>query len=329
MCTDQGELVTDEAPWGDPPSRQVLWTGLIAALDPPPAVVRRRRACDYQSTFGTEIVRVELADGRRQTLFCKYGPGYIADNGHARGVSYEADVYAHVIDRLDVSTPRFDGAWLNAADGRTLLVLGYLPRAAAIHHSTDPDVLARAAAVLARFHRSSGYASEQTTPNRFDEAFYRRWTERLPALAAGVEGPRWLAELCDGCVRVADRLSDSVAVVVHGELFTSNALVHRRQIYFIDWETAATGAAELDLAALTIGRWSPSCVSAAERAYIDARFGDRPPTGFADTLAAARVYVLLELLSSWLEDAPERLPTSSESWVFDQLRQAGTRLGVL
>jgi aminoglycoside phosphotransferase (APT) family kinase protein len=169
----------------------------------------------------------------------------------------------------------------------------------------------------------------ETELNCFDEAFYRRWTDRLPTLANEIDAPPWLAEVCDGCGRVADRLSGSAPVVVHGELFTSNALVHRREIYFIDWETAATGAGELDLAALTVGGWSVGTVSAAERAYVEARFGDRPPAGFAELLAAARVYVLLELLASWLEDAPDRLPSSSDSWVFEQLRRAANRVGIL
>lgn len=327
MVANERHVMVAPDGFSELPSREALWTALMAIIDPPPAAIRRRRPSAYLSSFGTEVVRIELADGRRKSLFCKYGPDYVDHKGHRRGVAYEAQVYQDVLDGLDVHAPELAGAWLNAADRRTLLAVAYLPWAVPIHSSADLGILPRTAAELGRFHQSAAVTSQQPTLNRFDGVFYRRWAKGLPALAAWIGDAPWLVDLCAGWPRLADSLASASRVVVHGELFTSNALVHRRRIYFVDWESAAVGAGELDLAALTVGRWPPDAVAAAERAYVRARFGYRPPRQFAETLAAARVYVLLDFLSIWLRESPERL--QAESWVLDQLRREATALGVL
>jgi len=58
----------------------------------------------------------------------------------------------------------------------------------------------------------------------------------------------------------------------------------------VDWETAAIGPGEIDLAVFTFD-WDLDELPDLERMYVEARWGGSPPAEFAETLIAARLYV--------------------------------------
>ena len=84
--------------------------------------------------------------------------------------------------------------------------------------------------------------------------------------------------------------------MIHGEYYPKNILVRDAAILPVDWESAAAGVGEIDLATLTTG-WGPAVRSACEGAYVASRWPEGAPHGFERRLDLARMYVRL----CWLE----------------------------
>ena len=93
-------------------------------------------------------------------------------------------------------------------------------------------------------------------------------------------------------------------------------------MYPVDWESAAVGPGEIDLATLT-DRCDPEVVSRCELAYRRARWPDREPPDFAQRLDLARLYVHLR----WLGD--DHRKAGRGRWRFEEVRALGERLGLL
>ena len=72
----------------------------------------------------------------------------------------------------------------------------------------------------------------------------------------------------------------------------------------MDWESAAIGAGEIDLASLTDG-WPTEIAESCEREYAAARWPQGPPPEFAERLALAKLYWGLR----WLGNTPDAFPT--------------------
>ena len=87
--------------------------------------------------------------------------------------------------------------------------------------------------------------------------------------------------------------------MIHGEFTTRNALWDQGRILPIDWETAAVGPAEVDLAVFTYD-WHPDNIKAMERTYVEARWGGSPPDGHEERMLAARLYAAFH----WLFGTP-------------------------
>ena len=90
--------------------------------------------------------------------------------------------------------------------------------------------------------------------------------------------------------RVARLLVEGSLTVIHGEYYPDNVLVRETVVHPVDWQTAAVAAGEIDLAALT-ERWPRGVAEQCENAYRRARWGDRTPASFHETLLAARLYL--------------------------------------
>jgi aminoglycoside phosphotransferase (APT) family kinase protein len=147
--------------------------------------------------------------------------------------------------------------------------------------------------------------------------FHRRWeTQAPPVDGLNALDFRFLAQWCERALATIDAVARNVdvcgatrsyrndielllaapPVLLHGDCFASNALRDDGGIWLTDWELAALGAGEVDLATLTLG-WPASNVSACTSAYCDARWPADPPPDMRRRLTAARRYVLLRILS--------------------------------
>jgi hypothetical protein len=307
------------------PGQPALASGLSAAFGAPVSVTGRERNV-MMSTYPSEVVSCRLADAADVQVFCKYGAGRTRhlDGGHRGGVGYEATVYRDLLRPSGVSAPRYYGAYTDPGTGESWLFVEYLARADRANKRPHP-CMGLTARWLGRFHRMF---EGQPAPglNRYDTDYYRVWARRTTAFA-GAWGDRfpWVDALCQRFAEeTADGLGRLPTTVIHGELYPGNVLVNGDTVCPIDWESAAVGPGEIDLASL-IENWPVAVAAECEREYCGARWPGGAPAGFRERLAAARLYWALR----WLGDGPVPAADRTHLWYYDQLHTAGRELGLL
>jgi hypothetical protein len=291
------------------------------------------------STWPSEIVTCHVHDGSELRLFCKYGGRAVDDTcGHRGGITYEAEVYRHVLQPLPFSTPRFYGAYTNPLTGITSLALEHIHGARRIGGKSDPEAkqpiggksdpgaaLRLAAGWIGRFHAANETRLSLAATallNVYDAAYYLAWARRTSLFSGQLRGEfPWLASLCDRFEDFVPSLLAPPLTLIHGEYTVRNVLVRDEAIYPIDWESVALGAGEVDLAML-IDRWSEEDARRAEGAYQHARWPEGAPASFRHRLDVARVYIQLR----WLGDRPERTHDIGRRWRFEHLQRDAERL---
>lgn len=292
-------------------------SGPVKVLDREPNV--------YSSSFASEIVTCQLADGSQRRLFCKYGSsdsqsGY----GHRGGLAYEIAVHRDVLQPSRLSSPQFYGAYTDEAARMNWLIVEYVDEG--MHVSKSLTAMKLAARWIGRFHAATEarLASDSMTfINTYDAEYYLGWARRT-LLFAGQLPQRlsWLAALGARFKEFADLLLTVPVSVIHGEYCVHNILFRDETIYPVDWESAAIAAGEIDLVSLT-DDWSEDVVQMCEAEYGQARWPKGAPASFSRTLSAARLYWSLR----WLGEAPDWPNCKGLSWRCKQLRAAGEKLG--
>ena len=252
-----------------------------------------RQACDNESTFASEIVTFE---GGLRLFSKRHDPGISCRYGYRRGVAFEAEVYRRILQPLGVTVPRFHGY----AAGE--LLLEYLEAAARVSRAEDPRAMAEAARWIGEFQRCAPLADWLP---RYDIGFYRGWAER--AIRFGV-----FSDLAGQFERACELLAGAPVTMIHGEYYPANVLYRDGVVSPVDWESAAIGPGEIDLASLTDG-WPEETVRDCEQAY---------GRGTPEVLAAARVYTQLR----WLGDRPEWTGDPENTWRIERLRRDCDRL---
>ena len=311
------------------PDDKSLATGLRSALaGSTPLTILDRAPNPDVSTFPSEIVTCRLEDGDRLRLFCKYGTGCGHDaRGHRGGVGYEAQVYRSVLAASALSVPRLYGAATVGPAGEVWLAIGYLEPCLRLRDSRDLSHWEQAAAWSGRFH------AEQEARNRdasfsflihYDADYYAGWARRTAHYAAALDlNFPWLPELCRRSETALLGLLEAPRTIIHGEYYPKNLLVNDGTIYPVDWESAALGCGQIDLATLT-DRCDPETILRCERAYQQARWPQGAPPGFTDALDLARLYVHLRWLGA---DPGPKL--RRRSWRCDEVRALGERLELI
>ena len=293
----------------------------MCAMDSQSITILSREPNVYVSTFFNEIVTCRLPDGSVRRLIAKRGgvhsyPTY----GHRGGVPYEAKVYRSVLEPLGMSTPRFYAAHADPATGETTLLIDYVD--AALPVSADRHALLAAARWIGTFHRLNEPRVDQLagTITRYDADYFLGWVRRTLEFSGEANQP-WLPVLGRAFEALADELLMVPVTVIHGEFYPKNILVHDDVITPVDWESAAIGAGEIDLASLTTD-WSDDVRKACEADYERARWPEGGHAALERRLAIATMYLLFR----WLGDSNEAVRKDSE---FLCLRELGERLGVL
>ena len=257
-------------------------------------VILERELNIHPGSYPNEIVRCTLPAGDELELLCKYGFRDTVATGHGaygsrRGVEYEAAVYRQVLAPSPLSAPRFYGSRTRPDDGDAWLVVEFVGRDPRI--SLHPDAMTEAARWLAAFHGiHTGKTADFDFLTVWDRGYYRGYVDRA-VLFLGRLGHerRYLEELQDRFDDWTDPLLRR-PTVVHGEFYPDNVLYRNGRIYPVDWESAAIGAAAVDLATLT-EQWEPEVVERCEEAYCLARWGADTPADFHQCLLAARLFV--------------------------------------
>jgi aminoglycoside phosphotransferase (APT) family kinase protein len=290
--------------------------------------ILERRALG-EGTFHGEVVKYRLARGRPRTLFCKYGNS--EDNfgyGHRGGPPYEAAVYHRVLRHSRCTLPTFRGCRTDR-DGRgTWLVLEFLEDSYRVNHAPDyRQAMLLASAWIGRFHAEREPALRRRVPRflkRYDADYYVGWARRTRRLARPLRDRYpWLTDVCKKYESVVEEMLVAPPVVVHGEYYPKNILIHEGTIFPVDWESAAIGFGEIDVVSLT-DNWPRSITQPCEEEYARHRWPAGAPVDYQRRLDLARLYVHLR----WLGDLPEwTLETSM--FRYQQLRRTATRLGLL
>src|SRR5215472_861339 len=290
----------------------------------PGAVVVSRQANVRRSTFLSEVVTCRLPGGDKLRLFCKYGDGAdeATSDGHRGGVSYEARVYRDLLPPLGVKTVPFYGTHIDPHTGTTWLVLGFQPG------WCIKEKLGLAARWIGEFQRAARTRFGDLPPAwlmRYEPAHYaqvaritREYAERLGL------GLRWLPAVCEGFECVASDLLGLRRTAIHGELYPHNVMLHRDTVIPIDWESAAFGAGEIDLASLTEG-WPADELDECLREYAAARWPEGLPEDFDTAFDAARLYLDFR----WLSEEPAMFTHPDARWYLDDLILRGERLGLM
>jgi hypothetical protein len=315
------------------PELSTLTLGLTSVLGsdgatPGPVIVLHRETGKRTGTHPSEVVTCRLGDGSELQLFCKYAAGRSHNaHGHRPGLAYEVEVYRHVLQPRQVSTPRFYGTHTDAT-GETWLVIEYLAGSERLVYLPGPEAISRAARWLGEFHAANeARLSRRPIPflTSYDAGYYRGWADRTSRYAAHRHQRfPWLAPLCQRFEAVVDALLARPATVIHGEYTVKNILLRGGTVYPVDWESAAIALGEIDLVSLT-DHWPAEIAAQCEREYRAARWPAGAPSDFERRLDLARLYVQFR----WLGEQPEWTTREKLLWRFEELRCAGERLGLL
>jgi aminoglycoside phosphotransferase (APT) family kinase protein len=283
-----------------------------------------------RGSYPSEVVTCRLEGSRELRLYCKYGhpPRGQGAHGHRRGVGYEAEVYREVLEPLPLPTAGFHGSYTDRR-GATWLLLDHIEDAVRLHRTPLSGAMVDAARWLGRFHAASEIRADDAAIGflkRYDADYYRGWVRRTRRFGADWQ-PRltWLEGLCARFEELLEELLEAPQTTVHGEYYPNNILWREGLVYPLDWETAAIGPGELDLAMLTEG-WSIEVAGRCELAYRDARWPDGAPPAFERALTIARSYAQFR----WLGDNWNWTIYSRESPSrFERLRLEGELLGAI
>ncbi|HEY8468595.1 MAG TPA: aminoglycoside phosphotransferase family protein [Longimicrobiales bacterium] len=311
------------------PAEQSLAAGLAAVFGvQPEELVLERRRNPQASTFPGEFVRCQLPDGRCLELCCKYG----ADEsdgcyGHRGNAAYEAAVYRLLMRRGVPGVPCLHGTFAEPAARRTWLVLERVP-GLRIDELPDPVHAMRAAAAWAgRLHAKNPLAKARDAGVpliRHTLSYYLGWIHRTIEFARPLHGRcPWLPELARHADELVAPLLTAPRVLIHGEYYPHNVLVHDGAVFAVDWQSAAVAAGELDLAALT-EHWPAEIADACAREYREARWPAGAPASFDAVLEVARIHWLFR----WLGDRPQWTLGERARWRWQMLERVAARLGL-
>ena len=260
-----------------------------------------RRSNAYTSSSRSEVVTVQLPSGTRRELLVKYARDVQDPEPRCRqGIEYCASVYRSLVAQLPLSHLTAWGTIRIGDPPVTGLVIDHLWPCLRVSEAPDDSGIVAAAEWCGLFHRFGETVRQDKSLGflvRYDLSHYRAWAARAKAIAAATGGtPAWLTRLCATFEERCVALADASATTIHGEFGPQNVLWQDGAIYPIDWESAAIGPGEIDLAALLFN-WPADIVDRCVAAYWQAR-GQPRPDSFAAAWDAATLFTALR----WLPD---------------------------
>jgi len=326
-----------EAPLSDSvpkPSRQSLARGLSEVFSAEiatrgPLRVRHRRTSPRLSTYPADVVRVEFADGSSEHLLCKYAHGveHAAFSPH-QGLAHEARVYETLLRYDSALLPRYWGSFTDDETGDFAFVMRFYPGEMNAAQACEQGGLTELIRWMAAFHTWG--ESQVAEPGwgfltRYDEPYYAHWLDLTSALARPMaQDFPWLDQVAAAYRERISLLTRRPQTIIHGELTTRNTLWADGRIMVIDWETAAVGPAEIDLALFTFD-WDLEDVRSLEESYVHARWQGSAPTGFTEVMLAARLYVAYH----WIFSSPDGRDEARVRSHLETVQRKAARWGII
>lgn len=317
----------------DRPSRAALVRGLTAVFAAEiaargPLRIASRRENPKSSTYVADVVLLRFADGSAERVLCKFAHGAtLTPPTPHRGVAFEAAVYRDVLRELPLPLPKFWGGFTDDETGDFVLVMRFYPDSLTAAQAPDDRGVHALVDWMAAFHEWGaprvGDPAWVFLP-RLDAALHEAWLAHTLELARlrAHERP-WLERVAAAYRERIPLLAAAPVALVHGEMTTRNGLWAEGRVLPIDWETAAIGPPEVDLAVFTFD-WHPEDMPEIVSRYVRARWRGTPPPGFAETLLAARLYVAFHWLFGDATECDEQRVRSH----LEMLRHEAVRWGV-
>lgn len=310
----------------DLPGDDELAAALRRLLPASGATVAARRPNAYTSSSRSEIVTIRTDDGKRRELLVKYDRGRSDPFPSCRhGIDYCARVYQAVVAAAPLRRLVALGTTRIGPTALPALVLEHLDGALRVGEAPEVSGILAAAEWCGCFHRWAEPRRDDVELAflaRYDADFYRVWADaalRRAAEAAALSP--WLLSVCAAYRDLADVLAAAPPTIIHGEMSPQNVLWREGEIYPIDWESAAIGPGEIDLAALLFG-WPEETVGRCTEAYWEARQTSQP-ADFPERWAAATLYTALR----WLPP-PQGPDDARFTLALDRLRHTAAAFGV-
>jgi hypothetical protein len=306
-----------------------LLTARLSELLADPLTVVDRAPNRYASIFLSEIVTCRLSDGQSLRLLCKSGLGRRPGGpSHAGRVAYEASVYRDILRPSHASVARYYGM-VEDVSGEMWLVLEYLD---GVNVKESPDqarAFHSASGWIGRFHAMhEGRLVSSTAPflHRHDTGHYRDCARQAMRLADVLGADfSWLAVACQRFEeQIIELLAAQPETIIHGDYFADNIIYQDGSVFPIDWEWAAVGVGEVDIACLT-ENWPPAFVAQCLQEYRQARWPDGSPTGFERVLDAVRLYLCL----AYLRKPVKTTGDTKRRWRLSMIRSLSEKLGIL
>ncbi|GEM_PF-1563437 len=250
----------------------------------------------HSSTFTSEIVTC-AENGQCLNLLCKFDrPIRTLAREHRLGIAYEAAVYQNALAESGDTVPRFYGYRPGDSKSMGWLALEHVTTGVKVQRTPHSHAIVEAARWLGRFHAEQERKIAQSRAiglRVMDDEFYRHGIESLGETESRLV-PGWLEHLCTMLSSRIGELIDSPMTLVHGEFYPNNILfdLSRNRILPVDWETAALGAGEYDLAMLT-ENWPGPVRTHCELAYSWERWGRNAPVAVARRLQLARMHLAI------------------------------------
>lgn len=274
-----------------------------------------RRPSRYATSAQIEDVGVVLGDGRRLSmLFKNLSPGTMLSEARRTRPTFahqpqrEIQMYGRILTRARLGTPRFFGAYIDAALDRYWLFIEKVS-GVELYQIGDREIWAQTARWLAAMHQRLAASvtdaeSLSAPPVHYNADWYRRWLHRAERFAPRAAGSA-MRRLSDAHEDMIDHLAALPKTLIHGDLHASNVLICRRpqelRICAVDWERASIAPGPMDLATLTVG-WDDQSADRLIRAYAAAQ--GEPSTSLSDlrlTHAFCRLHLCIQWLG-WAED---------------------------
>ena len=308
-----------------------------------------RRPCAYRTSFALEELDVALADGTRLRLMMKdlsraalHEEALAAKPELLYEPMREIHVYRDLLDGAGLGTAEYHGSSIDPAQDRWWLFIENVV-GDALWQIGEFDVWEEAARWLARMHgalgrprgRAAGRCCDTTASCSASGHAVRAASPTIRAVPGARADRQRIRALAARYDAVTEQLAALAPTFIHGEFYPSNVLVQQGgktpRVCPIDWEIAAVGPGLLDLAALSVGKWTD-----AERARLAVayRAAAAPVAETAshlsdDEFERALDFARLHLAVQWLGWEPRWEPPAEHrhDWLGEALTLA-ERLGV-
>jgi aminoglycoside phosphotransferase (APT) family kinase protein len=304
------------------PSDALLTASLARMLASPLEVVSRERN-PFSGAAESEVVRLRIY-GDEARVLVKYNSATRRHTGHGfwGDLAYEAAIYRGVLGPLGVRVPRLWG--LESSGSSSWLVTEFVN---GVRLAKAPrEALIAAGGWLGEFHGAGEATVRGGRPrsiNVLDTPYFRGWARRTRAFTRSSRpaGP-WLDHACALFERAAPSLAGGTPTIVHGEFYPANILVEGGSIIPVDWQSAAVGPGEIDVASLIEGWGDGGVVAECLLAYERSRWPQGAPASFRRNLHLARAYWPLR----WLGDDPTWSLSPKRAHYFERLKDAARLL---